>query len=101
MWNFVYGSAAGTSHQRTGQPCQDYCVGEVVAASIGPVLVAACADGAGSAALSGVGARIAVETFISQAREALMDLAADSPNIGRDVLLGWNKVARSRIHEEA
>ena len=27
MWKLVYGSVKGTSHVRSGQPCQDSCEG--------------------------------------------------------------------------
>lgn len=56
-WSIIRASVQGTSHARTGQPCQDSSsVGEN--ASDG-MLVAAVADGAGSAELSADGSRIA------------------------------------------
>ena len=56
-WRVVRASVQGTSHSRTGQPCQD-------SSSVGKnapegMLVAAIADGAGSAELSADGSRIA------------------------------------------
>ena len=56
-WRVIRASVQGTSHAKTGQPCQDSSsVGENVPAGM---LVAAVADGAGSAALSADGSRIA------------------------------------------
>ena len=56
-WRVVRSSVQGTSHAKTGQPCQDSSsVGEN--ASNG-MLVVAVADGAGSAELSADGSRIA------------------------------------------
>ena len=56
-WRVVRASVQGTSHSRTGQPCQDSSsVGEDAPDEI---FVAAVADGAGSAELSADGSRIA------------------------------------------
>ncbi len=56
-WRVARASVQGTSHARTGQPCQDSSsVGEDAPDGI---FVAAVADGAGSAELSANGSRIA------------------------------------------
>ncbi len=56
-WRVMRASVQGTSHSRTGQPCQDSsCVGKDAPDGM---LVAAIADGAGSAELSAYGSRIA------------------------------------------
>jgi Protein phosphatase 2C len=60
-WQVVAASVMGTSHEKRSQPCQDdhcWCL------LPNGVLVAAIADGAGSAALAEVGAKIAVETVV-------------------------------------
>lgn len=58
-WQVAAASVRGTSHEKTGQPCQDaYCWQHLP----GDILVMAVADGAGSAALGDVGATIAVQT---------------------------------------
>lgn len=65
-WRTAHASVIGTSHVATGTPCQDagYC--EVLVAADGSeVLVAAVADGAGSAKRSEEGARLAVRSFLS------------------------------------
>ena len=59
-WRVIRASVQGTSHAKTGQPCQD-------SSSVGMgapdgMLVAAVADGAGSAELSADGSRIAACT---------------------------------------
>ena len=56
-WRVVRASVQGTSHAKTGQPCQDSS--SVGAGAPDGVLVAAVADGAGSAELSAEGSRIA------------------------------------------
>ena len=56
-WRVVRASVQGTSHARTGQPCQDSS--SVGMSAPDGMLVAAVADGAGSAVLSADGSRIA------------------------------------------
>ncbi len=66
MWNLLCQSVPGTSHERSGLPCQDYCTAASVILPPGSALVLACADGAGSAEHSDIGARIACETLVSE-----------------------------------
>ena len=80
MWKLVYGSVRGTSHVQSGQPCQDHCAGSVV----GPNAVAACSDGAGSAELSHLGSRRAVERFLEEATQSLGVTAPE-----REVIESW------------
>lgn len=92
MWKLVFGSVRGTSHVQSGQPCQDHCAGTVV----GTALVAACSDGAGSAELSQLGSRYAVERFLEEAVQSVGDAAPE-----RDVIGAWVDAARARVLEEA
>ena len=57
LWRVVRASVQGTSHSRTGQPCQDSS--SVGVGAPDGIFVAAVADGAGSAELSADGSRIA------------------------------------------
>jgi hypothetical protein len=59
MWKLLFQSVRGTAHERSGQPCQDSCLVRLRQTTQGPVLVLACADGAGSAAQAHAGARLA------------------------------------------
>lgn len=61
MWRGVGASICGTSHESSGIPCQDAHYWQVSAEG---VLVAAVADGAGSASLAEVGAEIAAKTAV-------------------------------------
>ncbi|MCF2146858.1 protein phosphatase 2C domain-containing protein [Desmonostoc muscorum LEGE 12446] len=61
QWRIVAASVCGTSHLRNKQLCQDAHHWQILSDN---VLVAAAADGAGSASLGKVGAMIAVETAI-------------------------------------
>lgn len=68
MWRFAAAKATGTSHLRAGLPCQDRFACAVLSDG---TLVAAVADGAGSAAAGELGAEIAVGTLVSHLRHAL------------------------------
>ncbi|QLE56107.1 PP2C family serine/threonine-protein phosphatase [Nostoc sp. TCL26-01] len=60
-WQVVAASVCGTSHVKTKQLCQDAHHWQLLP---GNILVAAAADGAGSASQGKVGAMVAVETAI-------------------------------------
>jgi len=61
-WRVVGASVCGTGHQKRSLPCQDYHAWQVLENG---ALVAAVADGAGSAAWSQIGSEIAVKSAIS------------------------------------
>ena len=73
-WKAMWVSVPGTSHARSGQPCQDAAYGKV---SRGHVFVAAVADGAGSAPHGGRGAQIAVRAAVDTISDRLADSKAD------------------------
>ncbi|MGL5061212.1 MAG: PP2C family serine/threonine-protein phosphatase, partial [Microcoleus sp.] len=60
-WQVVAASVTGTSHEKRSQPCQDAHCWRLLPNN---VLTAAVADGAGSAALAEIGAKIAVEVAV-------------------------------------
>ena len=99
IWRVASASVRGTSHVKTGQPCQDsiyHCV------TPGGALIAAVADGAGSAALSDRGSSIAARESVEAARASMLHTSA---NISEGYLKATAKasvlIARSRIEEEA
>ena len=63
IWRVVAASVCGTSHQKRSQPCQD---DHFWHSRNDGVLIAAVADGAGSASLGEVGAQIAVRTAVER-----------------------------------
>jgi len=89
MWKLVFGSVQGTSHVQSGLPCQDYCSG----ASFGTTLVAACADGAGSAEFSQLGSKAAVERF--------MEVASCDAMPSMEQVEAWVNAARDHLLEAA
>jgi hypothetical protein len=70
-WRIAYSSVIGTSHAKTGSPCQDAggCV-VVTAHDESEVLIAAVSDGAGTAIRSEAGSKLAVTRFLHDFAEA-------------------------------
>jgi hypothetical protein len=64
-WRTACASVIGTSHARTGAPCQDAGGCIVVTLDGGQeILIAAVSDGAGTASQSGVGSALTVDRFL-------------------------------------
>ncbi|MBE2294341.1 MAG: protein phosphatase 2C domain-containing protein [Phycisphaerales bacterium] len=73
-WRYVLASVVGVAHLNEGIGCQDACATQLLLApELGPVLVLAVADGAGSAALSDAGAVLACNTWLSACVAWLME----------------------------
>lgn len=64
-WRVVAASVRGTSHEKTGQPCQDAHRWDILP---GDTLAVTVADGAGSAVLAEVGASLAAQTAVDVLR---------------------------------
>ena len=65
QWRVAAATAAGASHVRNNVPNQDAVAHQLVATDRGQVVVVAVADGAGSAARSDEGSRIAADTAVA------------------------------------
>lgn len=63
-WRWAGARSKGTSHEKTGLPCQDYGCAKEVDGPVGPVLIAVISDGAGSALRADVGSKIASITML-------------------------------------
>ncbi len=69
-WRVIASSVLGSGHQKRGQPCQDahaWCILEP------GIVMAAIADGAGSATRSDLGAQVATQTSIEYLKHQLQD----------------------------
>lgn len=97
-WRTVAASVRGVSHEKTGQPCQDANSWKVLPEGI---LVAAVADGAGSAALSEIGANIAVQIAVETVCTARNILQMLDDKSLRWLLMSAFKAARFEIEIEA
>lgn len=99
MWKLISASVIGTSHQRSNKPCQDFCQALQTTIRGERTTFLACADGAGSASHSDIGAASAVEAVMDAARQSLDHDALDG--ITRDTALGWFDSAVAAIHRKA
>jgi hypothetical protein len=99
MWKLLFASVRGTAHERLGQPCQDHCLARLRPTPCGPVLVLACADGAGTAPHAEVGARLACHGI---ARHAFRDFAEglEVAAVDRDTVLSWHVRLRNDLEEQ-
>ncbi|HLK60241.1 MAG TPA: PP2C family serine/threonine-protein phosphatase [Chthonomonadaceae bacterium] len=96
-WRVAAASAQGVSHARSGQPCQD---AHAWTAPGGDLLILAVADGAGSAALSEVGATIAVREALRASAEAPASAPAGEAQV-RERLIAALESAASGVEAEA
>lgn len=99
-WRILHDSAAGTSHEAAGTPCQDSCDARATQPAEEEFLILACADGAGSASLSDVGSALACRRFVEAACAELQggtSLAA----LDESAVARWVKAVRRALQVEA
>ena len=101
-WQVSRASVTGTSHLRAGLPCQDSSNHHVA----GGVLIAAVADGAGSATMSDVGSALAAETSVRTAERLLREAHDHSPHpvhgtCLKRVVTGAVEHTRQELRDEA
>lgn len=96
-WRTAFATSIGTSHYKTGNPCQDAAGYRVVETADGTeVLVAAVSDGAGTALRSEIGSATAVEHFL----EHFSRVAEAEPNlesIDQYLVAEWLKDLRNTM----
>lgn len=99
-WRTLGISSRGTSHLKTGDPCQDAHGWRVLPCG---TLVAVVADGAGTAALAEIGAGLAVKTALETVclRLEAADGADGSDSDWHALLLGGITAALQALEEEA
>jgi hypothetical protein len=96
-WRVVGASVRGVSHQRSGQPCQDAHSWR----RVGSLLIAAVADGAGSAPLAEVGSGVAVHAAL-EATSSHLEGALPADDAGWQELFGLVlQATRQAIESEA
>jgi hypothetical protein len=97
-WRVAAASVQGASHVRSDQPCQD---AHAVVFLPNGALVAAVADGAGSAEFSAIGADLAVEAATAALRGAAELPAATDADGWRALLAEAAQQARRSLEAEA
>lgn len=113
-WKVVAASVRGTSHERNSLVCQDAHEWQI---ANGGWLVASVADGAGSAALAEVGAKLAVHVSVKemvktindrlkqdslpQSKDAWQVILRDILQTTRDALISEANIRQSKAHDLA
>src|ERR1043165_496946 len=88
-WKYVHASVKGTSHARTGAPCQDVTACKILTnANDNETLIAVVSDGAGSASRAETGAALACQLFISEMR-AFFESDRTPPDLTPDFARKW------------
>jgi hypothetical protein len=99
-WRVAYASVVGTSHDKTGLPCQDAGSCRIVSDPDGrQTLLAVACDGAGSASRSLDGATLAVARFVEEFAGAVAHAGLDA--ITREFVEDWLSRLRAEIRERA
>jgi hypothetical protein len=100
VWKLIFDSVAGTSHTVRAEDCQDSHSALVTRVGAEEVLIAACADGAGSATHSGVGSKLACEQVVGIARASIESGLAVSA-VTRESVVSWYVDVRAALAERA
>lgn len=99
-WRVAYTSVGGTSHEKTGLPCQDAGCCRIVSGPDGePVLLAIACDGAGSASRSLDGATLAVDRFLRDFSDACK--CSGLGGITKEFVEDWLTRVRSELRDQA
>ena len=98
-WQILSASVAGKSHEKQDIPCQDAHSWKLLSNQI---IVMAVADGAGSAKLSDLGSKIAVNTAIETLEEQLIRSSINLEEIPwQDYLKNTLKASQTALEAEA
>ena len=99
-WRVAHTSIIGTSHEKTGLPCQDVGCCRIVTDPDGRhVLLAVACDGAGSASRSLDGATLVVDRFLRDFSDASRHSGLDG--ITKAFVEDWLSRVRSEIRDRA
>lgn len=100
-WRTAFATSIGTSHVKTGTPCQDAGACTVVELLNGQeILIAAVSDGAGTADKSDLGSALAVQEFVDQFSQAIPQ-DGDLGLINEEWVRTWFKGLQVKISDLA
>nr|WP_209904094.1 MULTISPECIES: PP2C family serine/threonine-protein phosphatase [unclassified Rhizobium] len=98
-WRWAGARSIGTSHTKTGTPCQDYACAKEFLTLEGPVMVAVVSDGAGSASHAEIGSRTVSLGFLKACRSFLARSSLSS--LSEDDVWDWIDAIREAINIKA
>lgn len=96
-WRWTAARSIGTSHTKSGLPCQDFALGLEIESAGGSVFAAVVSDGAGTARHAQAGAKMVCATFLGAAL-AHFKSGRVVEDIVDDDILGWLDGLRDRIN---
>ena len=99
MWHHIQASVRGKGHADRGVPCQD-SHSVLLQEGVDSVLIAAVADGAGSALRSEIGARLCCEAATEMAAE-LVQSGRAIRSLSREEAISWLQLLRCQLEEQA
>ena len=99
-WRVVSACEIGTSHVRSGLPCQDSVAHSIVRTKRGNVFISVVSDGAGSAAHSDIGSWLATTTFVELV-EVYLEAGGRLIDIDRQRVVSWVEATTARLIERA
>lgn len=96
-WRWTAARSIGTSHVKSGLPCQDFALCKEINSLFGSVFAAVISDGAGTANHAQMGAKMVCAGFL---RAVLSHFATGKTieDIGEDDVLEWVDGIRERIN---
>ena len=100
FWRMAVASATGTSHDRSGAPCQDSAAHVILDTDHGTVMVVAVCDGAGSAAHAEIGSAVAAAAFVDLVRDHF-ETGGRLADIDRDRAGSWLDATRGAVEAVA
>jgi hypothetical protein len=96
QWSWIGACSIGTSHLASGTSCDDAGACVEIETGHGPSLVAVVSDGAGSASLSRIGARIVTTAFCRSAL-SFFRMGGQSKDVDKELASQWLDEVRDRI----
>jgi hypothetical protein len=99
-WRVASACEIGTSHVRSGLPCQDSVAHSIVRTKRGNVFISVVSDGAGSAAHSEIGSWLAATTFVELV-EVYLETGGRLNDIDRPKVVSWIEATTARLVERA
>jgi len=97
-WKVISASVSGLDHENSGTPCQDANYFKILRNNI---LVSAVADGAGTAFMGDLGAKIAVQFAVKNVHIKSSEIDKLNDEKWKEILIGSVKPAQEAIEKEA
>lgn len=99
-WRIASACEIGTSHAKSGLPCQDSVAHSIVRTKNGNVFISVVSDGAGSAAHAEIGSWLAATTFVELV-EVYLETGGRLIDVDRLKVVSWIEATRACLKRRA